>query len=330
MKEKRNLYYLVDVISAQTHLDPKVVKFFITQLFKEIEKGLMVSPVIKIDNFGFFRVIKSLSADKILFLGKFKNEGELPSVENFSEEKSSDIQIEKNIFETKFSEENSEEANDYTHINFRGDINDHVENHQEEKDVTNNYITNSVKNNVNKEILELEESYYNFDKQKEKKERSKKIRNVTLSLVVAITILGFLFEMYLFPTGKKIERHDLHNPIYTELENQDTINFAHIIVSESVIDFIGLSKMYYGNDIFWPYLYSANKNGNIIPLEIRPGTIIKIPKLDKSLIDASNKSKVDSVEFLAREILNRINQTALTNNDTTSIKSSIENEPNNY
>ncbi|MDO9153369.1 MAG: HU family DNA-binding protein [Paludibacter sp.] len=48
------------------------------------------------------------------------------------------------------------------------------------------------------------------------------------------------------------------------------------------------AKKYYGHKDFWIYIFEANKEAVKNPDNIHVGTIIKIPKLDPTLIDASN------------------------------------------
>jgi len=48
------------------------------------------------------------------------------------------------------------------------------------------------------------------------------------------------------------------------------------------------AKRYYGNKLFWVYIYEANKDRIKNPNQIPEGTLIKIPKLDKRLIDSNN------------------------------------------
>lgn len=50
-----------------------------------------------------------------------------------------------------------------------------------------------------------------------------------------------------------------------------------------------MSKHYYGNKIFWVYIYEANREKINDPDNIKVGTMIRIPKLDPRLIDSSNQ-----------------------------------------
>ena len=59
-----------------------------------------------------------------------------------------------------------------------------------------------------------------------------------------------------------------------------------------------MSKKYYGNKDFWVYIYEANREKISDPDNIKMGTLIKIPKVDKRLIDENNPR---CIEF-AREL----------------------------
>jgi nucleoid DNA-binding protein len=59
-----------------------------------------------------------------------------------------------------------------------------------------------------------------------------------------------------------------------------------------------LSKRYYGNKDFWVYIYEANKERISDPDNISTGTLIRIPKLDSKLIDASNPRCIEKAKEL--------------------------------
>jgi|GEM_PF-2808135 Bacterial DNA-binding protein. len=67
---------LSKIIASQKEIDPKIAESFIQQLFKGAEKELISSKSIKIDGLGTFKIIKSGSSNRILFLGSTaKNSG---------------------------------------------------------------------------------------------------------------------------------------------------------------------------------------------------------------------------------------------------------------
>lgn len=53
-----------------------------------------------------------------------------------------------------------------------------------------------------------------------------------------------------------------------------------------------LAQEYYGNKVFWVYIYEANKDHIANPNKILAGTKIKIPKADPSVIDAQNPESI--------------------------------------
>ncbi|MDD3080171.1 MAG: HU family DNA-binding protein [Paludibacter sp.] len=59
-----------------------------------------------------------------------------------------------------------------------------------------------------------------------------------------------------------------------------------------------ISERYYGLRDFWVYIYEANKSIIKDPDKIPSGTIVKIPKLDKRLIDKNNQQCVDKAKEL--------------------------------
>jgi len=59
-----------------------------------------------------------------------------------------------------------------------------------------------------------------------------------------------------------------------------------------------LSKRYYGNKDFWVYIYEANKERISDPDNIAIGTLIRIPKLDSKLIDATNPRCIEKAKEL--------------------------------
>ncbi|GAB6011882.1 hypothetical protein [Viscerimonas tarda] len=320
MNEKLNLYYLVDVISKQTQLDPKVVKIFITQLFREIEKGVAVSSVVKIDNFGLFRIIKSLSADKLLFLGKFGNEGAHSEPQEETAEASPEIDTPFHELPDAFYENrtNPVSVGDYSE-----GINDHVEMHE---DATTEYT--GILLDEDKEFIDrIEESYSDYEEKSWYKKIPGNTKNIVLFLITIIIVVGVLYGLYSYSERDTNEFRYVpsYAPSYTELENEDTLNFSHVIITESDIDFAHLSRIYYGYEIFWSYIYKANEDNISSALEIPPGSVIRIPKLDETLIDIHNEESVESAKLLNAEILKlRIENQTVSTDTVSTINGDIE------
>ena len=58
------------------------------------------------------------------------------------------------------------------------------------------------------------------------------------------------------------------------------------------------AKRYYGKKEFWVYIYEANKDHIEHPDRIPMGTLIRVPKVDKRLIDANNQRCIDKAKEL--------------------------------
>jgi hypothetical protein len=66
-----------------------------------------------------------------------------------------------------------------------------------------------------------------------------------------------------------------------------------------------MSKKYYGSKDFWVYIYEANKERIQNPDNIEMGTLIRIPKLDPRLIDASNPLCIQKARELHDEYVKK-------------------------
>lgn len=49
-----------------------------------------------------------------------------------------------------------------------------------------------------------------------------------------------------------------------------------------------IAKKHYGNKIYWPYLYDANRDRIVNPSQIPIGTLIRVPKLTPAQLDTTN------------------------------------------
>lgn len=59
-----------------------------------------------------------------------------------------------------------------------------------------------------------------------------------------------------------------------------------------------LALKYYGNKVFWVYIYEANKNNIANPNEIKAGTKIRIPKAPASIVDPRNSETINRAKVL--------------------------------
>lgn len=66
------------------------------------------------------------------------------------------------------------------------------------------------------------------------------------------------------------------------------------------------AKKYYGNVNFWVYIYEANKSKISNPDNVPTGIDIKIPKLDKRLVDPEDKKCIEFARKLQHEYLKKL------------------------
>ncbi|PIE99440.1 MAG: hypothetical protein CR965_02310 [Paludibacter sp.] len=64
-----------------------------------------------------------------------------------------------------------------------------------------------------------------------------------------------------------------------------------------------LSRKYYGHSYFWVYIYEANRDKIANPNDIPVGSKLRIPKLNKKLIDKRNPKCLEYALKLKRKYL---------------------------
>jgi nucleoid-associated protein YgaU len=77
--------------------------------------------------------------------------------------------------------------------------------------------------------------------------------------------------------------------------------YPEFIASERIVQGSRLARMserYYGTSDFWVYIYEANMDRFDDPDQIPTGSLIRIPKLDPRLIDASNPRCINKAKEL--------------------------------
>lgn len=95
---------------------------------------------------------------------------------------------------------------------------------------------------------------------------------------------------------------------YTELENNSPDQYISIVVYNTETDLLYISKSFYKSDLFWPYIFLANKPNINNPLFIPRDVIIKIPKLTASELNIEDPANVKRVSVMADSILNDANK----------------------
>jgi len=101
-----------------------------------------------------------------------------------------------------------------------------------------------------------------------------------------------------------VSHQKISQPIASVNESSDFTN--KVIGEEKIIAGVTLTKLakkYYGNKIFWVYLFDFNKVIIENPNSIAIGTIIKIPKKEIYHIDATDSQAIEKAKKRQRSIL---------------------------
>ncbi|MDE5813354.1 MAG: hypothetical protein K2H72_03620 [Muribaculaceae bacterium] len=88
------------------------------------------------------------------------------------------------------------------------------------------------------------------------------------------------------------ERND-----YDDLIAYDTVTLTRFLIT--------MSREYYGNPDFWPYIYEENSDKLGHPDRIVPGTMVVVPRLSKFGVDPKNPADVEKAKRLGKQIYAR-------------------------
>lgn len=134
-------------------------------------------------------------------------------------------------------------------------------------------------------------------------------RNVIILFIVIFIVIGiWLFirdvDKQEFSENREINQ-EVVDGMYRNLENLDSVSYKANIMVEETTSILQLSKKFYGDEVFWPYIFIVNTDIENI-LDIQPGTIIKIPHVSPHLINKSYKESIVRAELLADSLLNDV------------------------
>lgn len=329
---------LVRIVAEEIKVNPDTVDIFVDQLFKEVEKKMIDQSLVRLENLGIFRIIKSGKANRILFLGTTQK-GEIKRKTNTSENKS----VHKDTPETKNEETvppvNSIEERPLHILESDDNKNAIAEEEIIVKPVVNKRIReervpdeniSSVKDEVRKVENRVDNrqrnvaapytppsSVNNRGYRANNRYEIQNSRNVNsifrkykvwFGIGAALVIVVALLAMFVMPEKKKtaIANTEVQQVgidyRFKELKNTDTQNISCIVVTEYNISLQQLSILYYGNEKFWPYLYKANENIVVDNYTIPSQSIIKIPKITVDLVELNTGKLNDKLSSLANDI----------------------------
>lgn len=297
MSKQTDQSELGQIVAQQTRLDQHIVDAFISQLFNEIEKSLVVDSHIKVNGLGLFRVIKSGNSHRILYLGNnapIDNTIDLSHLNNELADKTvaENHRKESELSSYSVNEEDSDQNNSeilYSEKNIASD------NEISESDAIvirnfHNAERNSINNSIPPSTVNPRKS------------------NLVKTCIITLIVLAILGIGYIILSGSTIKPKEKlsQNITFKELENTDTLSYSCIIIPESDVSLQYIAKTYYGDDIYWPYIYNANKNIVNNLLIIQAGSITKVPKVSVDLANLYNGKEASIVKELGDEIYKEI------------------------
>jgi len=78
--------------------------------------------------------------------------------------------------------------------------------------------------------------------------------------------------------------------------NRKYTDFYETVKIEKGVTLVQLAEKYYGNKIFWLYIYEANRDKILNPNKVKAGLNVKIPKLDSRFINQNDTLLLKCVE----------------------------------
>lgn len=317
------------LVAEKTGMDPQTVDTFIRQMFVEVETQISDQALVRLNKLGLFRIIKSGSTKRILFLGTSKKES-APLKTPVKPLLSPTTSGTKNSFPKINIEENKPSA--VLAVNQPiapvADIAGETTAKKQQSDTSNNDDTPANKTNVAEEgLLPETETEAPADKsetfrrpvyQRDWKDddmaqhdepyprkkiplKYKVIMGAALVIALIVALLTFFMRPekdYTYQAGTSTNASFK----FVETENDDTKNISCAIVLDRDVSVRQLAVMYYGDERFWPYLFKANENiitdGYIIPSQ----SIVKIPKVIIDLVELNTGQLDDKLNSLAEDI----------------------------
>lgn len=295
MSKQTDQSELSQIIAQQTRLDQNIVDAFIGQLFNEIEKSLVVDSHIKVEGLGLFRVIKSGDSHRILYLGSNTPIDKTIDLSHFDNETTIQDTILSPVEDEAPSFLRDEQTNNLVADILQGDKSTVVASNDEISESDAVVIRN------------FHNSERNFNTPQIPVVNHRKL-NLVKTCIITLIVLAVIGIGYIILSGSTIKHKEKLSQSITfkELDNTDTLSYSRIIIPESDASLQYIAKVYYGDDIYWPYIYDANKNIVNNLLIIQAGSITKIPKISVDLVNLSNGKEASMAKVLGDEIYKEI------------------------
>lgn len=287
MSKQTDQNKLSEIVVDRTRCSRVSADAFIQQLFTEIEKELISNSFIKLEGLGLFRVIKSGDKKRVLYLGsndRISEEIDLSAVYAESDNNA-------NLSDKSSSENISFDSEDYN-----------------DKPASELFETFEDKYPQDANIPLPPGSYIPKEKgvpQQDYTYIANRKMNLIKTCIIALAILLLFSIGYIAISGAsdKPDEKVLRETGFRELVNPDTLAFNKVIVPQVDVSIQYISRMYYGDDAYWPYIFMANKDAVNKMMVVRGGTKIRIPRISVDLAGLHDGTVQNSVKSLAKDII---------------------------
>lgn len=141
---------------------------------------------------------------------------------------------------------------------------------------------------------------------KKSRKKSRVLRQFILLLVLMIILGVGYFYLKSYTHETPAVDSSVNRIQYTTLENPDSIKYIATIIYNKNVSINTISETFYKSDIYWPYIYIANKDVMQNPLNIEADIVLKIPRISEKILDQQDTTSVNKVRALADSILNSV------------------------
>lgn len=287
MSKQTDQNKLSEIVVGQTRCSRVAADVFIQQLFTEIEKELISNSFIKIEGLGLLRIIKSGDKKRVLYLGsndRINQEIDLSGVY-------AELDDNANLSDKSSSENISFDSEDYN-----------------DRPASELFETFEDKYPQDANIPLPPGSYTPKEKgvpQQDYTYIANRKMNLIKTCIIALAILLLFSIGYIAISGAsdKPDEKVLRENGFKELANPDTLAFNKVIVPQVDVSIQYISRMYYGDDAYWPYIFMANKDAVNKMMVVRGGTKIRIPRISVDLAGLHDGTVQKSVKSLAKDII---------------------------
>lgn len=142
-----------------------------------------------------------------------------------------------------------------------------------------------------------------------RKRSKRKYKQLTILLFLVLFLGGGYYYLKIYTSDSSAPAVPTSSvPQYTLLENTDSIQNLAVVIYNSNISINIISETFYKSQIYWPYIYIANKQVITNPLNIEGDLVLKIPRLSDKLLNLQDTVSTNKAKHLADSILNNVTQ----------------------